>query len=342
MSNKCAKSDGLYKAIVNDCYALYLEQSKKRNENVIKEQFEEEKNMDITNKLNKIKVIISNKENNRKYSDIINYSLIYIYNICSFFEKEKTLNLDIKYMHELCLAYLALVGFKSFLININEDELFTFQIKNYPNFLNFLTSYFQIEPIIKFYEKFSISIKTDFENDENLYSNLIKKFDSDNLFYSQLMEEKNNKNKDGEENGDKKINTQLKISDKLFNEDNLNAVNDNSENEKINNKDNNLEYNKNNDSKDNNSITDNTTEVKSINEIGNTNNNYEDKKIDIDEKEIYNKPEINEAAQKNIMETYFNQIIMPKLESRINSVKIELNFEILKIKLEKVLKLMNT
>lgn len=148
------------------------------------------------------------------------------------------------------------------------------------------------------------------------------------------MEEKNNKNKDGEENGDKKINTQLKISDKLFNEDNLNAVNDNSENEKINNKDNNLEYNKNNDSKDNNSITDNTTEVKSINEIGNTNNNYEDKKIDIDEKEIYNKPEINEAAQKNIMETYFNQIIMPKLESRINSVKIELNFEILKIKLE--------
>lgn len=100
MSNKCAKSDGLYKAIVNDCYALYLEQSKKRNENVIKEQFEEEKNMDITNKLNKIKVIISNKENNRKYSDIINYSLIYIYNICSFFEKEKTLNLDIKYMHE--------------------------------------------------------------------------------------------------------------------------------------------------------------------------------------------------------------------------------------------------
>lgn len=156
------------------------------------------------------------------------------------------------------------------------------------------------------------------------------------------MEEKNNKNKDGEENGDKKINTQLKISDKLFNEDNLNAVNDNSENEKINNKDNNLEYNKNNDSKDNNSITDNTTEVKSINEIGNTNNNYEDKKIDIDEKEIYNKPEINEAAQKNIMETYFNQIIMPKLESRINSVKIELNFEILKIKLEKVLKLMNT
>ena len=42
------------------------------------------------------------------------------------------------------------------------------------------------------------------------------------------------------------------------------------------------------------------------------------------------------------METYFNQIIMPKLESRINSVKIELNFEILKIKLEKVLKLMNT
>ena len=220
--------------------------------------------------------------------------------------------------------------------------MFTFQIKNYPNFLNFLTSYFQIEPIIKFYEKFSISIKTDFENDENLYSNLIKKFDSDNLFYSQLMEEKNNKNKDGEENGDKKINTQLKISDKLFNEDNLNAVNDNSENEKINNKDNNLEYNKNNDSKDNNSINDNTTEVKSINEIGNTNNNYEDKKIDIDEKEIYNKPEINEAAQKNIMETYFNQIIMPKLESRINSVKIELNFEILKIKLEKVLKLMNT
>ena len=156
------------------------------------------------------------------------------------------------------------------------------------------------------------------------------------------MEEKNNKNKDGEENGDKKINTQLKISDKLFNEDNLNAVNDNSENEKINNKDNNLEYNKNNDSKDNNSINDNTTEVKSINEIGNTNNNYEDKKIDIDEKEIYNKPEINEAVQKNIMETYFNQIIMPKLESRINSVKIELNFEILKIKLEKVLKLMNT
>ncbi len=78
----------LYKAITNDCYAIFLEQN---NENSIKKSFEAEKNnISIKDKLDKLKfIILDNITNNKKYSDIIHFSSKYLNIIHSFFGKDK-------------------------------------------------------------------------------------------------------------------------------------------------------------------------------------------------------------------------------------------------------------
>jgi len=201
MSIILPKLKELYIAIINDCYAFLLEQNKKV-ENSIKVSFEIEQK-DINYKLNKLKLCISDIEiNNKKYSDLIYFSSIYIYNICKFFEEEEiNSNLELKYYDEFCLSYIALVGFRFFFINnINDNKLFKFQIDEYNKFSEFLSKYLILEEIKTYYEEFSIPIQNEFKDSKNLYINLIGRFDPEYLFYPQLIKEINNKNNETESN----------------------------------------------------------------------------------------------------------------------------------------------
>ena len=202
MSINLIKLEELYNTIINDCYAFFLEQSNKKVGNSIKESFEREQK-EINYKLNKLKLCISDaKINGAKYSVITYFSSIYIYYICEFFEKKEiNSNLELKYYDELCLSYIALVGFRSFFINnINDNKLFNFQIEEYKRFSEFLAKYSILYEMKKYYEEFSIPIQKEFKDKENLYINLIGKFDPEELFYPQLIKEINSNNNEIENN----------------------------------------------------------------------------------------------------------------------------------------------
>lgn len=184
-------SQELYKTITNDCFAFFLEQN---NEKSIKELYKTKKNnISIKDKLNKLKLIISdNKANNQKHSDIIHFTSKYINIMHAFFEKDKIDNSEVRFLHQYCLSYISLVGFRClFSNNINDDQIFKFQVNEYKEFSKFLIYYSITEQVQNFYEENSIQIQADFKDSDNLYLNLIIKFDADRLFYPQIIKENN-------------------------------------------------------------------------------------------------------------------------------------------------------
>ena len=298
MTSSFPTSKELYKAITNDCFSFYLEQS---NENSNKETLEKEnKNISIIDKLNKLKLIISdNKANKQKYSDIIDFTLKYINIMHTFFEKEKLNNPEVRYYNQYCLAYIALVGFRCFYINnMNEDQIFKFKVDEYKEFSKFLDNYTIKDPIKNFYELNSLEILTKFKDNDELYLNLIYYFDIDNLFDSQIKNEENNEYES-------------------YNRDNLETTkNDNEEKQK----DLNLNENIN---RNSNSYADNTTENKNCSSKDNNihgNLNIIEQN-DCEEKIQNNENEINELQKNNINISNNIKDIFLKIENMALQIK---------------------
>ena len=177
----------LYEVIINDCYKIFSLQQKEKDKNSV------EGPIDLINKIETLKLNIKdNKYNNQKYPDIISFSLKYINNIFTFFLNKEENNIDVEYIDDYCLAYIALVGFRYNLIKkIEEDELFLFELKNYENYSNFLTKYNIKDQVIQYYKELSNPLK----NSINIeIITLIKVFDAEKKFFPQLTGEKNEMN----------------------------------------------------------------------------------------------------------------------------------------------------
>ena len=190
MSKVFPKLEELYIAIINDCYIFFLENSQK---NISEKELNKKKEEQI-DVIDAIKILYDSMKNyqpkNDKFIDIIQFASNYIYNIYEFFAKEKIDNIEVKYFHEYCLAYIALVGYENFFIDKVEDELFSFQIEKHKFFYKLLNDYSILTEMKKYYESNSNQIKEKFNSDKNLYLNLIIKFDADSRFYPLLIQEK--------------------------------------------------------------------------------------------------------------------------------------------------------
>ena len=190
MSKVFPKLEELFIAIINDCYIFFLEHSQKNisEKELIKKK---EEQIDV---IDAIKILNSSMVNyqpkNNKFIDIIQFASNYIYNIYEFFSQEKIYSSEVKYFHEYCLAYIALVGYENIFINIEGDELFSFQFEKHKFFSKLLDDYSVLTEIKNYYENYSNQIKEKFNLDRNLYLNLIIKFDADSRFYPLLIQEK--------------------------------------------------------------------------------------------------------------------------------------------------------
>ena len=190
MSKVFPKLEELFIAIINDCYIFFLEHSQKNisEKELIKKK---EEQIDV---IDAIKILNSSMVNyqpkNNKFIDIIQFASNYIYNIYEFFSQEKIYSSEVKYFHEYCLAYIALVGYENIFINIEGDELFSFQFEKHKFFSKLLDDYSVLTEIKKYYENYSNQIKEKFNLGRNLYLNLIIKFDADSRFYPLLIQEK--------------------------------------------------------------------------------------------------------------------------------------------------------
>jgi len=190
MSKVFPKLDELYIAIINDCYIFFLENSKKNisEKELIKKK---EEQIDV---IDAIKILNSSMQNyqpkNDKFFDILSFTSYYIYSIYEFFSSEKIDNIEVKYFHEYCLAYIALVGYENFFINSGDDELFSFQCEKHKFFYKLLNDYSVLTEMKKYYESNANQIKEKFSSDKNLYLNLVIKFDADSRFYPLLIQEK--------------------------------------------------------------------------------------------------------------------------------------------------------
>ena len=200
MSKVFPKLEKLYKILVEDYFQKYSEKvikpkrhSKKKSNKLGK------KNDDINSIIDKLKLFCeSNKKNDSKYSDLTSFSLIYINDIYEFLNKNPKDNFEAKYLHIYCLAYISLIGFDCFFIDIkNDDELFLFNSEKYKNYFNFIKDNSIVENIKDFYESNAIIIKQNYKNDINRYFYLIQLFDTDKQYQTQLMTERQKSNEIG-------------------------------------------------------------------------------------------------------------------------------------------------
>ena len=184
MSNIYPKFDELYKAIIDDCFEKYSELHKEKDNKSNK------KKIDFFYKINALDFqFIDNK--NKNFTDITIFSSIYINDIKEFFKDKNRINDEAVYMDYYCVAYLALVGFRANLLkNIENDELFKFQLKNYENYSNFLQRYRLIDQLKEYYDQTLDQIRTSYNSDNNIFSYIIKIFEEQ--FYNKLIKEKEN------------------------------------------------------------------------------------------------------------------------------------------------------
>ena len=183
MSQIFPKLEEFYKVIINDCFEIYYELNKVKDNNF-------KKNVDFVDKIYTLKnICIDNKLKNQHFLDIALFLSIYMYDIKEFFIDKEKKNSDVIYAEEYCLAYIVLIGYKANLINkIGKDELFTFQPENHRNFSNFLQHYGLPEQIRNCYDESLAQIKASLNNDNDIFLNIIKKFDME--YYQKLIEEK--------------------------------------------------------------------------------------------------------------------------------------------------------
>jgi len=178
------KVEYLYIAIINDCYIFFLEHNQK--DPSVKELIKKaEEQIDVKDAITILKSsMVNNQPQNNKFIHIAYFTSKYIDSIYEFFSQEKIDNIEVKYYHEYCLAYIALVGYESFFLNIEDDQLFSFQADKHRFFSNFLDKFSVLTDIKKYYENYSTQIKKKYKLDANSYLYLIVKFDADNRFYS--------------------------------------------------------------------------------------------------------------------------------------------------------------
>ena len=203
------KLEELYSNITNDCYIYTLQQNNKNQKILDKELFVPIKNKtDIIKRLEVIKNSISNHmSKNQKYSYINTFTSKYICTIMNFYSKNQTINIELKYYDQFCLAYIALVGYCCFYSNIDDDdELFIFHSEKYKNFSKFLLYYSIANPLKEYYEEHSFKVKKDCNDESKLYLCLIIKFDSDHQYYPMLISVQQNEKEEMKNNLIKEIN----------------------------------------------------------------------------------------------------------------------------------------
>ena len=85
--------------------------------------------------------------------------------INEFYKNIERKNIEVRDCLNICLSYIALVGFRTCCINkIDDNELFKFETRKYINFTNFLEKYTLSSQIKEFYEENLIIIKTEYKN----------------------------------------------------------------------------------------------------------------------------------------------------------------------------------
>ena len=205
MSVVFPKLDELYCSIINDCNRFQmLQYHKNEKKPIIIELYKPKTNKnEIINILNVLLTYMSkNSSKDKKCLPITFFTSMYMNNIFEFYSKE-TNNIEVKYYDKYCLAYIALVGFRYFFSDLNDNELFEFQSTNCENFSNFLCKYSLLKQLKEYYDTYSTEVKAKYNNDTNLYLNLILKFDTDCRFSKQLqqnLEIPSNDNKDNNKN----------------------------------------------------------------------------------------------------------------------------------------------
>ena len=184
MSVVFPKFDELYLTIANDCYPLCAEIVKEKDKALIDLLNLDKNQLDDFDKLYMVKSYISTKKTyDKKYAVIATFASNYIYSIFEFFRNKDIENSEVRFAYEFCLAYIALVGFKSMFTNTFKDEdLFKFQPNKFKYYSQILTKYSIIDQITNFYEGVSNQILAE-KNNSNKYFNLILRFDEAHSFY---------------------------------------------------------------------------------------------------------------------------------------------------------------
>ena len=190
------KDTELYTAVINDCYNMMYELQKSKDNNFKKEAIKlENKKVKIKDMINIVKSYIDgNKSNNKTYSVIISFSLLYINKISELYSKEVIQDMNIKFTDSYIFAYIALSGFRCNLFNyLENEEFFKFELKYYENYAKFLNEYTLVSQIKTNFVYYSTPIINSINTDDDIYFDIIKKFDEVKQFYPQLIDAKNYK-----------------------------------------------------------------------------------------------------------------------------------------------------
>ena len=293
------KLEELYTAVIKDCYKCFSQRNNE-NYNYSKEDSEKEK-IDIVSMAEILKSFILNyKPMNKELSYLISFSSKYINNIYEYYKNIEKNNIELKDYSDFCLAYIALVGFRTCCINkIDDNELFKFVIQNYENFKKFFDEYRLLSQIKPFYEENSSRLKYNIYYNKYLY--IVVLFHG----YDILFPEENK----GVKNNGKKNNENLNAEP--LNEVDLNSTKENSGKKE-----------QNDNSKENNNI------IEFRGGLSIENNLIENSETnEIKEKDEAN---LNSQRRKNINETRIK-----KNESKDNDINIQiLNERMLKMEME--------
>jgi len=342
MSIPFPELEELYACIVNDCYLLFLAQKCEQGQS-IKELFQQKKNKkDILDMSNTLKSeILINKAKNKKYYDITSFSLDYLKKISEFFSQDKITNISVRFYNDFCLAYIALEGFRNVYVGLKEDEIFVFLAEKFRYFSEFLDKYQIITKIKNYYEKYSNEIKTEYNNDNNVYIYLILKFDSSFIFYNNYTKKIKNKNEESSNNENKQANqnslhsesnngvdTKENSDKKAKNLINIEQENNNNKKQKFDKNINNLNENKDKTKiKINPSTLNNLKEDSKKVEIVQKSNENNEIKID----NINIKGEQDKDKNKNEINKYeFKELSNHDLNIKIEFQVLKLNFKLLK------------
>ena len=309
MSKIFPKFVELYTAIIKDCHKIYLQ-------NVYNKVVKKIKQENIKDILNKLELYcVNHSQKNNKYSDLTSFTLKYFNKISNFFRQNEKNNIEAKYLDYYCLSYISLVGFNCYFTDIkNDDELFLFKQDKYINFTELIKK-LNANQLKEFYELHSKNIKNEYQNDKNLYLNLIIKFDADYQFHTKLIEEKKEANKEISivENNNNK--------NQLFSESN-NGYDSNTTQEKSGNK---------NSKEDNEKSNNNIISLYKNNNPININNDLSNKnEIEYEFKIQNDKPQIDNKSEKKLD---FNKIQISNLVD-IKDRNINEKFFCLELKME--------
>ena len=199
MSQIFPKLEALYKTIIHDYFKIYSEKVIKNKKSSKKKSHKSNKKKDDINIILDTleSYCVNHNENDKKYSALTSFTLEYLNTISEFLKKYTNNNFEAKYLDIYCLAYISLVGFECFFTDLQtDDELFLFKPEKYLYFSEFIKNNLNVQDLKEYYETYSKDIRIDFNNDKNLYSYLIIRFDVDNQFQSQLIDEKQKNNEE--------------------------------------------------------------------------------------------------------------------------------------------------